>query len=81
MRFETTIVGKYTVEVFWSGKLIPNSPFTFETTDISKVAISSNLTETKPIVGKDISYDIKLVKLVRVYSLLKCFLVKERLQT
>ena len=63
VRFETTTVGKYTVEVFWSGKPIPNSPFTFETTDLSKVAISSNLTKTKdfkPIVGKDISYDINV---------------------
>ena len=63
VRFETTVVGKYTVDVFWSGKPIPNSPFTFETTDLSKVAISSNLTKIKdfkPIVGKDISYDINV---------------------
>ena len=61
LRFETKMVGQYTVDVFWSGKPIPNSPFIFETTDVSKIAISSNLAKTKatkPIVGKDISYDI-----------------------
>ena len=63
LRFETTLVGKYTVDVFWSGKPIPNSPFIFETTDLSKIAISSSLTKSKnlkPIVGKDISYDVNI---------------------
>ena len=63
LKFEATMVGKYTVDVFWSGKPIPNSPYVFETTDVSKIAISSNLTKTKdfkPIVGKDISLDVNV---------------------
>jgi len=63
LRFETAVVGKYAVEVFWSGKEIPNSPFVFETTDVSKIAISSEVTRTKDfkaIVGKDIYFDINV---------------------
>ena len=63
LKFEATIVGKYTVDVFWSGKPIPDSPYTFEATNVSKITISSNLTKTKDykvIVGKDISYNINV---------------------
>ena len=63
LKFEATLVGKYTVEVFWSGKPIPNSPFTFEVTDVSKVIISSSITRIKnfrAICGKDISFDVNV---------------------
>ena len=63
LRFETAVVGKYTVQVFWSGKEIPNSPFVFETTDVSKISIVSEITKRKDfkaIVGKDICFDINV---------------------
>ena len=58
LRFEATSVGKYTVDVFWSGKPIPNSPYTFEATK-SKIK-PPNPKDYKMIVGKDISYKINV---------------------
>ena len=63
LKFEAAVVGKYTVEVFWSGKPIPNSPYIFEVTDVSKIAVSSTLSKIKnftAICGRDISYDVNV---------------------
>ena len=37
--FEVTVVGEYTIEVLWSGASIPNSPFSLDCFDPSKVVL------------------------------------------